>query len=295
MTASGLLLLNKKPGVTSFAALGAVKRAFGTGKAGHTGTLDRFASGLLAALVGRAVKLNRWLGGGVKEYLGTVRFGAETATLDPEGEVTAEAAVPPREAVEAALPLFRGEILQAPPEYSAVHIGGERAWRLAREGRAPEMAKRPVTVYALELLEWDAPFARIRVRCSAGTYIRSLARDIALAAGSRAHLAALVRTRIGGFSLEEAVDSDEAGSFARALKPLSPALFDAVSIPSFFVDEADAAKFRGGRPLPPLLEKAGVRPAQDAAAVFSGSPEAPVFTAMLERKEGRWGYGYVMQ
>jgi tRNA pseudouridine55 synthase len=205
MIPSGLILLHKQPGITSFDALRGIKRALGTGKAGHTGTLDKFAEGLLLVLTGRALKLSKWFTHCDKQYEGTICFGAETDTLDPEGVVIANAPLPSREAVESALAQFRGSIEQAPPAYSAIHIDGERASALARRGEAPEMRKRPVTIYRLELRSWEPPFAKIFVHCSSGTYIRSLARDIALAVGSRAHLTALVRTQVAGFKLEDAI------------------------------------------------------------------------------------------
>ena len=205
---NGLLLFNKEPGLTSFASLKVVKKAFSTGKVGHTGTLDKFASGLLLVLVGRAVKLASSFVGLPKEYTGTILFGTETDTLDPEGAVIARGELPSREQVEAVLAEFRGEFLQEPPAYSALHIGGRRAHELAREGKIPEMKKRPVKIFELELLSWTPPEAKIHVRCSAGTYIRSLARDIALAAGSRAHLSALNRSAVGTFRLEDAVLKD---------------------------------------------------------------------------------------
>ena len=130
---NGLLLLNKKPGVTSFDSLSNVKKAFATRKVGHTGTLDRFASGLLLVLVGRGVKLVPLFEDCVKEYTGTVFFGEETDTLDPEGSVIATGKVPSREEVEAVLSAFRGDILQEPPAYSAIHVNGRRAYELTRE------------------------------------------------------------------------------------------------------------------------------------------------------------------
>jgi tRNA pseudouridine55 synthase len=197
----GLILFNKPPGLTSFDALRDIKRTLGTGKVGHTGTLDKFAEGLLLVLTGRALKLSQWFTHCDKQYEGTICFGAETETLDPEGAFIASAPLPSREAVEQALSRFLGEIEQAPPAYSAIHIDGERASALARRGEAPEMRKRPVTIFRLELLSWEPPYAKIFVHCSSGTYIRSLARDIALAAGSRAHLTALIRTQVAGFKL----------------------------------------------------------------------------------------------
>jgi tRNA pseudouridine55 synthase len=201
----GLALLDKPVGITSFQALAAVKRALGTGRVGHTGTLDPFASGLLVALTGRYTRLAPLLAGQDKSYRARVRFGEETATLDPEGEVVAAAPPPDRSALSGVLPRFVGEIEQVPPLYSAVHHEGERAYRLARRGERPALAPRRVRVESLELVGYDPPFADLRVRCSAGTYVRSLARDIALACGSRATVVELARTAVGPFTREEAV------------------------------------------------------------------------------------------
>jgi tRNA pseudouridine55 synthase len=295
---SGLLLLNKEPGLTSFDALRGVKRAFNTGKVGHTGTLDKFASGLLAVLVGKAVKLAPYTGLGEKEYLAVIRFGAETDTLDPEGAVIAEAPLPSREELEAALPRFRGEILQAPPAYSAVHVGGERAYELARSGKAPEMKKRPVTIHRLELLSFEAPEAAIRAVVSSGTYIRSLARDLALAAGSRAHLKSLTRTRIGGFTLEGAPASGAEDAFRDALRPLGPEVLEKFGIPCLRVDPAAAAAMIRGKPLEPLLRNAGSRgppavPGEGFFGVFREGGEGGSFVAVVERRGGLWRYGHV--
>ena len=198
---SGLILLNKQAGITSFDALGEIKRSLGTGKVGHTGTLDKFAQGLLLVLTGRALKLSNWFLHCDKQYEATIHFGIETETLDPEGKPVACAPVPSLSEIQAALPQFAGQIMQSPPAYSAIHINGQRASALARAGHEPEMEKRPVHIYRIDLLDWQPPLARIFVHCSSGTYIRSLARDIALAAGSRAHLCALVRTQVAGFEL----------------------------------------------------------------------------------------------
>ena len=191
--------MNKPSGITSFDALREIKKTFGTGKVGHTGTLDKFACGLLIVLTGRALKLSKWFTHLDKKYTGKIHFGMETDTLDPEGEIIAKADLPSREIVEKVFPLFTGEIMQAPPSFSAVHINGKRASDLARSGKAPEMKKRKVTIYKLELLSWQPPYAEIFVHCSSGTYIRSLARDIAITAGSRGYLCELTRTQVGGF------------------------------------------------------------------------------------------------
>jgi tRNA pseudouridine55 synthase len=254
---SGLLLLNKKSGLTSFDSLNAVKKALGTRKVGHTGTLDKFASGLLVVLAGRAVKLTPWFSLCNKEYEGTIRFGVETDTLDPEGGIVAEGPVPDREALEKALPLFRGDILQAPPLYSAIHVDGKRASERARSGESIEMKKRPVTIHVLELLSWEPPLACIRVRCSSGTYIRSLARDIAIAAGSRAHLAALKRKAVAGFHLtpemEESPGTPE--TITAALQPINKTVFKALNIPFFEVDKKSVQKIIQGKALSQILRE----------------------------------------
>jgi tRNA pseudouridine55 synthase len=284
MIPSGLLLLHKQPGVTSFDSLRDIKRALGTGKAGHTGTLDKFAEGLLLALTGRALKLSQWFTHCDKRYEGVMRFGAETDTLDPEGDVIAEAPVPSREAVEAALAQFRGDIEQAPPAYSAIHIDGERASALARRGDAPVMRKRPVTIYRLELLSWEPPYARIFVHCASGTYIRSLARDIALAASSRAHLTALTRTQVAGFKLEDA----EISPIPR-IHPIDRDVFQSISITCLDISPEDAAKIRTGKPLEFVLHNVLQNVIQNVIALFSGDE----LIAIIERSDNQWKYGYV--
>ena len=290
---SGLLLLRKQAGLTSFEALGAVKKALGTGKVGHTGTLDKFAEGLLLVLTGRALKLSSWFLHCDKQYEGTIRFGIESDTLDPEGKPVAEAALPSREAVEKILPQFSGAIMQAPPAYSAIHIDGKRASALTRSGKQPEMKKRPVRIYRLELLLWDPPFARIFVHWSSGTYIRSLARDIALAAGSRAYLHALVRTKVALFSLADAVDKEPFTP-----RPIDKAVLTALGLPWFEIEPQNVKNIIQGKPISRVLvDNSPVFPPASpceiastaAAGIFSGDS----FIAMIEKAKDRWKYGYV--
>ncbi|GHV16782.1 hypothetical protein FACS189493_3240 [Spirochaetia bacterium] len=302
---TGLLLLDKEPGITSFQALNQVKKDFSTTKVGHTGTLDKFASGLLLVLVGRAVKLAPWFSGCDKRYEGIIEFGTETDTLDPEGVIIAEGPVPGGERLEAALAQFRGPIEQAPPAYSAVHVNGERAYKQARSGVAVEMKIRPVTIHALELRSYEPPLAHISVHCSKGTYIRSLARDIALAAGSRGHLTALRRTQVAGFLLSDVPPN-------RSLLSITPQVFSALGIPSLEADDAAARALVQGKPIGPLVESEKLRPCGEtplfSEAPFgggaSGRPSASgdaagVFDttgriiAVIEKKENRWSYGYV--
>ncbi len=218
----GLLLLNKPVGITSFQALRQIKSRLGTGKVGHAGTLDPFAGGLLLVLAGRMTRLLSLFVTLDKTYEAVIRFGEETDTLDPEGRTVASGPVPSWEAIEAALPVFLGAIDQVPPAFSAIHSGGERAHRIARAGGLPVLAPRRVVVHELQALGWDAPLLKLRIRCSKGTYVRSLARDLGLRCGSRAHVSELQRTRIGDFRLEEAVDASDFNP-ARDLVP--PSLF----------------------------------------------------------------------
>jgi tRNA pseudouridine55 synthase len=310
--ASGYLLVSKPPGITSFQTLGGIKKAFTPSKVGHTGTLDKFASGLLLVLVGRAVKLAPWFSGSDKEYRGTVFLGAETDTLDPEGAEVAWGPVPSREALDAALDQFRGPIWQAPPVYSAVHREGTRAYLLARAGKQVVMEKRRVTIYSLDLEAYDPPLARIAVRCSKGVYIRSLARDIALAAGSRGYLSALTRTGIAGFSLAEATEmaAGEGDPFAAALRPLDADTFARLGIPCFTADagaveamvrgKSLGALFAGGHiALPPGLETGGeisagvFRESGELAALIRGRPAGSGIDDAVGAGKMLWTYGYV--
>jgi tRNA pseudouridine55 synthase len=293
----GLILLNKPPGLTSFDTLRDIKRALGTGKVGHTGTLDKFAEGLLLVLAGRALKLSQWFTHCDKQYEGTICFGAETETLDPEGAVIANAPLPSREDVEQIIPQFLGAIEQAPPAYSAIHIDGERASALARRGEAPEMRKRPVTIHRLELLSWEPPYAKIFVHCSSGTYIRSLARDIALAAGSRAHLTALIRTQVGGFKLQLAISNEQltmnneqlaVGRKLELVHPIDKGIIECLGIPCLYVAASDVAKIIQGKPLAQILKDVPIG-VNSAAALFSEGE----FIAMIERQNNKWNYGYV--
>ena len=199
-----MVLLNKPSGMTSFAALGSLKRVLGTRRIGHTGTLDRFASGLLVAMVGRLTRI-AWLVAELpKRYRATIRLGEQTSTLDPEGPIELRRSLPSPEDLHDALPGFIGRIRQVPPVYSAVHVDGERASRRARRGVPVEPRARDVFVDSLRIIAVDLPTVEIEVACGKGTYVRSLARDLAMAAGSCGHLTALRRLSVGGFSVEDA-------------------------------------------------------------------------------------------
>jgi tRNA pseudouridine55 synthase len=202
---NGIILLDKPAGCTSFQSLGTLKARLGTGKVGHTGTLDRFAEGLLVVLSGAMTRLCPFATAMDKEYVATVRFGLGTDTLDPEGAVTGEGPVPSTDALREVLPEFLGTISQVPPEYSAVHVQGRRASEAALMGAVVRLEARSVTVNGLDLRGFTGPEAVLVISCSKGTYVRALARDIAARLGTFAHVSKLRRTRVGGFSVEEAV------------------------------------------------------------------------------------------
>ncbi|TML01825.1 MAG: tRNA pseudouridine(55) synthase TruB [Actinobacteria bacterium] len=202
---SGLLLVDKPHGITSHDAVSRVRRSLGIRKVGHSGTLDPLATGLLVMGVGRGTRLLRFLSEFPKLYEGTGVLGVETTTLDAEGDVVREAPVAVTEPeLRAALASFVGDIEQAPPAYSAVKVGGERSYKAARRGEAVDSPSRRVHVYAFNVRRFDPPRFDFRVRCSGGTYVRSLVADVGHALECGAHVTALRRTAVGPFGVEEA-------------------------------------------------------------------------------------------
>ena len=210
-TNDGIVLLAKQPGVTSFSSLNNVKKSLHTTKVGHTGTLDSFAQGLLVVCTGRMTKLVSHITEFDKSYSAVIKFGEETDTLEFTGEVVKKAPLPSLEVLKTALNAFIGELLQAPPAYSAIHVDGQRASDLARKGIQVEIPKRKITVFSAKLAEYELEkgsdevlYARVDFSVSKGTYIRCLARDIAEACGSAGHLVGLLRTKVGNFNLSDA-------------------------------------------------------------------------------------------
>ena len=206
----GILVVSKPAGPTSHDVVALVRRLSGVRRVGHGGTLDPFAMGVLPVFLGQATRMVEYHLADDKAYRATVVFGARSTTDDIDGQMSPGAApAPGREEVEYALAAFRGRLEQVPPDHSAVHVGGRRAYQLARGGVKPELAARAVTIRALELSEWDAadqdrPAAVLEIRCSAGTYVRSLARDLGQRLGCGAYLGALTRTASGPFTLADA-------------------------------------------------------------------------------------------
>jgi tRNA pseudouridine55 synthase len=250
----GWVVLDKPIGLGSTPAVGKVRRLFGAQKAGHGGTLDPLASGVLPIALGEATKTVPFVMDGRKEYRFTLCFGEARSTEDLEGEVTSTSEVRPEDsAIRAALPGFVGTIQQMPPAFSALKIDGQRAYDLARAGEAVDLKPRPVVIERLELVgRPDADHADFVVSCGKGTYIRSLGRDLALALGTVGHLSFLRRTAAGPFREQAAISLSKLEALGHipallgALAPVETALDD---IPALALTEAQADRLRQGQPV----------------------------------------------
>ena len=249
----GWLAVDKPVDVSSTRVVGILKRVFNAQKAGHGGTLDPLADGILPVAFGEATKTAQWAMDCDKEYVFTVEWGSSTASQDKEGDVIATSDVrPTREQIEAILPDFIGDIQQVPPKYSAIKIDGERAYDLARDGESFEIPSREVTVYEAELVSIpDKDHATFRVVSGKGFYIRALARDLSVALGAEGHVSQLRRTRVGALDASnsvslaalEAMAEDRDALFAHLL-PLETVLDD---VPQVEIDAGDAAALKQGR------------------------------------------------
>ena len=257
-TKSGILLLDKPSGLSSNAALGQAKRVLGIRKAGHAGTLDPMASGLLVLCFGEATKVAGYLLDSDKAYLAEVQLGVRTDSDDAEGEVVEQQPVPDltEAQLEQALDRFRGPIQQIPPMYSALKQGGERLYRKARRGEIVDRPARAVTIHELALLGWDGERLRLGVHCSKGTYIRSLARDLGELLGCGAHLSGLRRTRSAPFDIQDAVDLDELTRLDReqARKRLNPADQALIHLPALSLTEEQVTRLKMGQRLTDVIE-----------------------------------------
>jgi tRNA pseudouridine55 synthase len=294
----GILVVDKPVGPTSHDVVALVRRLAGTKRIGHGGTLDPFASGVLPLYLGIGTRVVEFHLGARKAYRATVCFGASSTTDDLEGELTpSDRPVPSRDAVEAALGGFLGTHLQLPPAFSARKVGGRRAYALARAGHAPELPARETTFYALSLERWDAtepdrPLAVIDVACSAGTYVRALARDLGTAVGNAAYLGALRRTAAGPFTLEDAIGLDAVreaaanGRFANLLRPVGTGLDDLPAVtlrPDEVVVVAHGGWIgEGGRLAAPSATPADAGPADASSAGAGSSAGADRVRLLLE-------------
>lgn len=252
---SGWLILDKPLGMTSTQAVSVVRRLFGAQKAGHAGTLDPLATGMLPIALGEATKTVPYVMDGRKIYAFSVRWGEETATDDAEGAVVATSDLrPDRDAIEAALGAFTGEILQVPPAFSAIKVEGDRAYDLAREGEVVELAPRPVEIHRLDLVAMpDANTANFEAECGKGTYVRAIARDLGRALGTRGHVVALRRLLVGPFGEEAMVTLDgvrartEEGGPEAAEPLLAPVEAALSELSELRVSESEAGRLRNGQ------------------------------------------------
>jgi tRNA pseudouridine55 synthase len=291
----GILIVAKTAGPTSHDVVAIVRRLAATKRVGHGGTLDPFATGVLPLFLGRATRLVEYHLGDRKAYRATVCFGAASTTDDLDGELTpVPGAAPTREAVEAGLAGFRGVISQLPPAFSAIKVEGRRAYAIARGGEAPELHAREVTIDRLDLVDWDAsdrerPIGVLEVGCSAGTYVRAIARDLGRALGNGAYLGALTRTASGAFRLEDAVSleviraavADGPAGLAALLLPLDTGL---ERLPRIQLTEGEVAAVARGQFVRPA---AGSPPAASADARLIAVDEGGRIVAVVGVRDGR--------
>ncbi len=250
-TLSGLLNLAKPPGLTSRRALDLVGKLVRPVRAGHAGTLDPLATGVLVVCLGQATRLIEYVQRMPKTYEATFLLGRTSDTEDVEGQVV-ELIDPPRPTraeIDRAAAALVGEIMQRPPAFSALKVQGRRAYDLARAGEQVDLAPRPIMVYAMEVTGYDYPTLQVRIRCGSGTYVRSLGRDLAESLGTGAVMSALSRTAIGPFTLAEACDPATLTSAADVAAQLAPPVVAVAGLPSIVVDEAELRILRFGQTL----------------------------------------------
>ncbi|MCI4680060.1 tRNA pseudouridine(55) synthase TruB [Rhodoblastus acidophilus] len=279
---NGWVVLDKPVGLTSTQAVSKLKRLFNAKKAGHAGTLDPLASGVLPVAFGEATKTVPFVQDGEKAYRFTVRWGVETDTDDAEGRAVATSdARPEASAIAALLPGFTGEIMQQPPAFSAIKINGERAYDLARDGEVVELAPRPVTIHALRLVATERDEAVLEAECGKGTYVRAIARDLGRALGCHGHVVALRRTRVGPFFEEDSVPLgellDAPESAHQDMLGVEAGLSE---LPCVLLDRNGAARARRGQS---VILRGREAPAEGAAyAVCSG---VVIASGVVERGE----------
>ncbi len=270
--AGGILVVDKPGGITSRAVVDRVVRLVGRAKVGHAGTLDPLASGVLVVCIGSATRLVEDIQALPKSYRTVVLLGARSDTLDADGRIEYQEnpGVPSRDEVETAVAPMLGEVDQVPPDYSALKIGGRRAYDLAREGRSVDLAPRRVRIDRIEVLRYDWPRLELEIDCGSGTYIRSIARDVGEALGCGGLVEVLVRTRIGPFTLDGAVDPP--GISAQSLPTLlRPAVEAVAGLPRLMLDPGQVAAIAaGGRLSAEPADLAGISPGSIALVDADG-------------------------
>ena len=289
---NGWICLDKPLEMGSTEAVSKIRRLFNAQKAGHAGTLDPLATGVLPIALGEATKTVSQMMDAEKGYRFLIQWGVSTTTLDREGEVTGTSDVRPSvEAVSQALKGFVGEIQQVPPNYSAIKVDGQRAYDLARDGEAFELAARTVVVHELSVAEAPDPdHVELEMRCGKGTYVRSIVRDLAAALGAEGHVAALRRTRVGPFTVEESITLDKLTdlvhrhALSEALLPVETALDD---IPVLAVTDEDAFRLRQGRPIVLLPRQVELLKPRIGASRAVSAMTGGILVALCELRAGQ--------
>lgn len=290
---NGWVNLDKPAGMTSTQAVGKIRRIFDAQKAGHAGTLDPLATGILPIALGEATKTVPFLQDALKTYEFTITWGEARDTDDAEGQVIATSPVRPDLAqIESALPAYTGEISQVPPKFSAIKIDGQRAYDLARDGENVELKPRQVYIEELELTGHQEGTTHFRMVCGKGTYVRSLARDLAIDLGTYGYISALRRTEVGGFTAQNAISLDilekmgDSAALNQALLPLESALDDILALS---VKDEEAARLRNGqglafisRPDFDRLAKAGFETGNGVLQGLAVSNDRPVALIEIE-------------
>ncbi len=281
-TLTGILVVDKPIGLSSHDVVNHVRRLSGVRRIGHAGTLDPLATGVLLLCMGRAARLIEYLVGQDKTYETAVRLGQSTTTYDAEGELVAERpfAHLTRPEVETALEQFRGPIQQVPPLYSAIKQDGQPLYKRARQGQTVTVAARDVTVYALDLVDWQPPLLYLRLVCSSGFYVRALAHDLGEALGSGGYVAALRRTAVGPFTVHQATPLADitADSLPASLHPAARAV---AHLPRLELSQTAVARLLIGQ----RLERQTDHPLHTLVSVYD---EAGAFSGILRAEDGYW-------
>lgn len=289
MMTDGMILLKKPEGITSFQALGVLKRKLETKKVGHTGTLDKFATGLLVILTGKMTKFAPFITGMDKTYKATFRFGTTTSTLDPEGDFLGVKPIPDLDIIKKEIKnSFTGLITQVPPDFSAVHIGGKRAYQLKLEGKKVEIPPREINIKKFKVINWNGQDLEVEISCSKGTYIRSLARDLGENTKSLAYVTKLERTEVGPFKIEDGVLGQD---FTEKNLVTPYNLINNLNRQISFVTPNGAKCIRNGKKvLSSYFTKESPRFLEGEVALFTENKE---FVAMISNANGVSSYLFV--
>lgn len=293
MAVKGFVLYRKQAGLTSFQSLGVIKKIYNTKKVGHTGTLDKFASGVMVVCLGSYTRFASFITDQDKTYRAVIQFGTQTDTLDPEGAVTATGHIPVYADVLETLPSFEGQQEQFPPKYSAVHIHGKRAYERIRDGETFQMPSRDITIHEIQPLAYQNGQLTVRIRCSKGTYIRSLARDIAASLGTVGYVAELEREKVGNVQIDRCNSAEEVGIDPLAcLHDSSEIVTQLFDIPTIELVPSRLQDFSHGGTILPYWFKNGSEAMADGTYVVIGPDEC--IAGIVQKRSECYSYKCVL-